>query len=75
MMSKDLKILFLLISIAYFVLLRIALTCIRQEGACEQHNNNVKDPLLLNTIIQKDVKLINKMSSGAGALKVEGPVA
>ena len=35
----------------------------------------MKDHLLLNTIIQKDVKLINKMSSGAGTLKVEGPAA
>jgi len=75
MMSKDLKILFLLTSIACFVLLRIALTCIRQVGASEQHNNHVKDHLLLNTFIQKDVKLIDKMSLGAGALKVEGPVA
>ena len=47
----------------------------RQESASEQHINIMKDHLLLNTIIQKDVKLINKMSSGAGTLKVEGPAA
>lgn len=56
-------------------MLHIALTCIRQESAIEQHNNNLKDRLLLNTIIQRDVKLVDKMSLGVGALKVEGPVA
>ena len=68
MMSKDLK-------CYYFVLLHIALTCIRQKSASEQYNNNLKDRLILNTIIQRDVKLVDKMSLGAGALKVEGPVA
>ena len=54
---------------------RVQPCCMRQESASEQHINIMKDHLLLNTIIQKDVKLINKMSSGAGTLKVEGPAA
>ena len=55
--NKNLKILTFidLYSLLCFVLHGV-LTCIRQESANERYHNTVKDPLLPNTVSQKEEK-------------------